>query len=74
LTEQQFNERFANSAIKRSRYQGFLRNIAVVMGNSGNQRFMPILARLANWPDEIVKSHAEWALDRLRPVARDDSG
>jgi epoxyqueuosine reductase len=73
LTEQQFNERFENSAIKRSRYQGFLRNIAVVMGNSGNQRFMPILARLANWPDEIVKSHAKWALERLRTAARDDS-
>ncbi len=72
LTEQEFNERFANSPIKRSRYQGFLRNIAVVMGNSGSKRFIPILSRLASWPDDVVKSHAHWALERLRTGAPDD--
>ncbi len=65
LTEQQFNERFGNSPIARSRYRGFLRNVAVVMGNSGNKRFAPTLERLAAWPDEVVSAHATWALRRL---------
>ena len=65
LTERQFNERFGNSPIARSRYRGFLRNVAVVMGNSGNKRFAPILRRLAAWPDEVVSAHAAWALRRL---------
>ena len=65
LTEQQFNERFAHSPIARSRYRGFLRNVAVAMGNSGNKRFAPTLERLAAWPDEVVSEHARWALRRL---------
>ena len=65
LTERQFNERFGDSPIARSRYRGFLRNVAVVMGNSGNKRFAPTLERLAAWPDEVVRAHAAWALRRL---------
>lgn len=69
LTEQQFNERFGNSPIVRSRYRGFLRNVAVVMGNSGNKHFAPTLERLTAWPDEVVRSHAAWALLRLTAAA-----
>ena len=74
LTERQFNERFGNSPIARSRYRGFLRNVAVVMGNSGNKRFTPALERLAAWPDEVVSAHAAWALRRLAAGAAPPAG
>ncbi len=34
LTEDQFEERFRNSPVRRAKYAGFLRNVAVALGNS----------------------------------------
>jgi len=65
LTEQQFNERFAHSPIERARYQGFLRNVTVAMGNSGNRDFLPLLERLAANPDPLIREHARWAIEQI---------
>ena len=67
LSEDEFNARFANTPIARVRYDGFLRNVAVAMGNSGNRRFRPVLERLAQSPRATVREHARWALGRLAP-------
>ncbi len=66
LSEEEFNERFADTPISRSRYAGFLRNVAVAMGNSANPAFLGILERLARSPESTVQEHALWALDRLQ--------
>ncbi len=66
LSEEEFNTRFTDSPIERTRYQGFLRNVCVAMGNSGLERFRAPLARLAANPDEVVAEHARWALEQLR--------
>ena len=65
MTAEQFNERFTGTPIKRSKYAGFLRNVAVVMGNSGDQRFIESLCKLAQFDDEVVQEHARWALNQL---------
>lgn len=65
LSEDEFAERFASTPIERSRYTGFLRNVAVAMGNSGNPAFREALERLARSADAVVREHAEWALARL---------
>jgi epoxyqueuosine reductase len=65
LTEEEFNERFAGSPIERSRYRGFLRNVAIVMGNSGNRKFLETLRRMADGPDPVIQEHASWAIERL---------
>ena len=65
LTEEQFREFFRRSPVKRARYRGLLRNVAVAMGNSGQTRFRPILERLTRHPDPIVQAHARWALEGL---------
>jgi epoxyqueuosine reductase len=70
LSEEEFNERFADSPIERSRYRGFLRNVAVVMGNSGNRKFLPALTRLAENSDPLIREHARWALQQLDPSPR----
>ena len=66
LSEDEFNARFGGSPIERSRYAGFLRNVAVAMGNSGNLSFREVLERLAASGQPLVREHAEWALAKLR--------
>jgi epoxyqueuosine reductase len=66
LREQEFQEMFRGTPVLRAKYSGFLRNVAVAMGNSGLPRFRPALERLAASPDRSVAEHANWALERLR--------
>jgi len=65
LGEEDFRRAFAHSPIKRPKYKGWLRNLCVVMGNSGDRRFVPRLKELARHEDPIVCEHAEWAIARL---------
>jgi len=65
LSEEEFRRAFAHSPIKRPKYAGWLRNLCVVMGNSGDPRFVPKLKELAHHGDAVVREHAEWALDQL---------
>ena len=68
LTEDEFNERFADSPIERARYRGFLRNVAVAMGNSGNRDFLPLLEKLAADPDPLIHEHARWAIEQIGSI------
>ncbi|MCL5006328.1 MAG: tRNA epoxyqueuosine(34) reductase QueG [Acidobacteria bacterium] len=65
LGEDDFRRAFARSPIKRAKYRGWLRNLCVVMGNSGNHQFIPKLKELARHDDPIVREHAEWAIKQL---------
>ncbi len=65
LTEEEFNSRFADTPIERSRYEGFLRNVVTALGNSGNTAFREPLERLSNAESAIVREHARWALSQL---------
>jgi epoxyqueuosine reductase len=66
ISEDDFRRIFAHSPIKRARYSGWLRNLCVAMGNSGDERFVPWLEQAAQHSDPIVREHAAWALERLR--------
>ena len=66
LSEEDFRRAFAHSPIKRPKYRGWLRNLCVVMGNSGDRRFLPKLEELSHHDDPIVREHAVWALEQLR--------
>jgi epoxyqueuosine reductase len=66
ISEDDFRRIFAHSPIKRAKYRGWLRNLCVAMGNSGDERFVPWLEQAAQHSDPIVREHAAWALDRLR--------
>jgi epoxyqueuosine reductase len=65
LTEEEFREKFRHSPIKRTKYSGFLRNVATAMGNNGDIRFRQPLEKLAASDDPIVAEHALWALATL---------
>ncbi len=65
LSEQEFHLKFRSTAIERARYPGFLRNIAVAMGNGGFERFKAPLEHLAAHAEPLVAEHARWALRQL---------
>jgi epoxyqueuosine reductase QueG len=66
FSEDDFRRIFAHSPIKRAKYRGWLRNLCVAMGNSGDERFVPWLKRAAQHSAPVVREHAAWALERLR--------
>ncbi|MGO8817345.1 MAG: tRNA epoxyqueuosine(34) reductase QueG [Terriglobia bacterium] len=70
ITEEDFRRIFARSPIKRVKYRGWLRNLCVVMGNSGDRNFIPWLEAKADHPDLVVREHAAWALHRLQGGGR----
>ena len=65
LGPEQFREAFRGTAVSRAKYSGFLRNVAVAMGNSGQAGFREPLSRLAGGDDPLVREHALWALEKL---------
>lgn len=66
ISEEEFREMFRNSPIKRARYTGFLRNVAIAMGNAREEKFRGPLERLAESPDRVVAESARWGLSQLR--------
>jgi epoxyqueuosine reductase len=66
LSEAEFRSLFRGTAVTRAKYSGFLRNVAIAMGNSGLAKFAEPLEKLAASPEPNVAEHARWALERLR--------
>jgi epoxyqueuosine reductase len=64
ITEEEFRAMFRDSPVTRSRYAGFLRNVAIAMGNSGQERFRAPLERLARHSEAMVREPAMWALEQ----------
>jgi epoxyqueuosine reductase len=69
LNEEEFRTLFRGSPVKRAKYNGLRRNIAVAIGNSGETRFLSLLEQLSRDPDAVVAEHANWALHRLGGTA-----
>ena len=67
MSEADFRRAFAKSPIKRVKYRGWLRNLCVAMGNSGDPRFIPKLQELTAHPDPNIREHVAWALERIQP-------
>jgi epoxyqueuosine reductase len=65
LTEEEFRDIFRGSPVRRARYAGFLRNVAVAMGNARSEKFREPLKKLAQSDEPLVAEHARWALGQL---------
>jgi epoxyqueuosine reductase len=66
MSEEEFRAAFRGTPVTRARYSGFLRNVAVAMGNAGIEKFRGPLEKLAASGDPVVAEHASWALNQLR--------
>ena len=70
LTPEEFNHKFRLSPLKRAKRRGYLRNITVALGNSGDRAAMPALIEtLLGEEEALVRGHAAWALGRLGGAA-----
>ena len=65
LSEDSFRELFRRSPVRRSKYRGLMRNVAVALGNSGSKRFLPLLEKMANSEAPLIAEHAKWAIAKL---------
>lgn len=66
LTPEAFRALFRGSPVARTRYQGFLRNVAIAMGNAALPAYREPLAVLAANEDTVIAAHAQWALRQLQ--------
>ena len=65
LSAQDFRKRYRGSPMKRTRWRGLMRNVAVAMGNSRDPEMIPELESMLNLEDPMVRRHAAWALARI---------
>lgn len=71
LSEEDFRRRFRGSPIARAKRRGFLRNVAVALGNLKNPEAVPHLSRALEDEEPLVRGHAAWALGQIgTPEAR----
>lgn len=64
LNAEDFRLRYKTSAVWRAKYAGFLRNVAIAMGNSNQTNVLEPLVRLTMHADETVAHTAARALSR----------
>jgi epoxyqueuosine reductase len=65
LTPQAFNRRFKASPVKRAKRRGYLRNVAVALGNTGDMYALPVLQNALNDEERLVREHAKWAIEKI---------
>jgi epoxyqueuosine reductase len=66
LTEEEFRTMFRRSPVWRAKYSGFLRNVAIAMGNSGRPEMQEPLQKLVKHSNETISSAASVALAKLK--------
>lgn len=64
LTPDEFRALFRSSPVWRSKYESFLRNVAIALGNSGGAEAYAALERLGAHPNKVVASTATQSLGR----------
>lgn len=65
LTEEEFRKRFRGSPIRRAKRKGFLRNVAVALGNVKSLEAVPALIGALDDQEMLVRGHAAWALGQI---------
>ena len=65
LDEAEFRRTFRGSPILRAKRRGFLRNVAVALGNSKSREAVPALIRALNDEEALVRGHVAWALGQI---------
>jgi epoxyqueuosine reductase len=66
ISTQEFNQRFKRSPVKRAKRRGYLRNVAVALGNVGDMHALPVLQNTLNDEEPLVREHAQWARKQIR--------
>src|SRR2546426_2333489 len=65
LDEAGFRRRFRGSPVLRAKRRGFLRNVAVALGNIKSREAIPALMNALDDGEPLVRGHAAWALGQI---------
>jgi epoxyqueuosine reductase len=65
ISAQEFNQRFKGTPVKRAKRRGYLRNVAVALGNTGDMHALPVLQNALNHEEPMVREHAKWAIEKI---------
>ena len=74
LTPQVFNRRFKLSPVKRAKRRGYLRNVAIALGNTGDLHVLPILQNTLSDEEPMIREHAQWAMEEISRRANEQIG
>ena len=66
LDEAGFRRFFNGSPLERTRRKRLHRNVAIAMGNSGEERYLPQLERWSASEDAVLAEASQWAAGRIR--------
>ncbi len=66
ISTAEFNRRFKHSPIRRAKRRGYLRNVAVALGNTGTEQDIPALEKALDEPEPLVRQHAAWAIEEIK--------
>lgn len=70
LDDADFKRRFAGTPIIRSKRRGFLRNVAVALGNVGDRTALPALSKATSDSQQLIAEHAVWAIEKIESRER----
>lgn len=65
LAPEEFNRKFKHSPVSRAKRRGYLRNVAVALGNIGSLEALPVLNEMVQDPDPMVREHVTWAIGKI---------
>ena len=65
LTSQAFNQRFKGTPVKRAKRRGYLRNVAVALGNTGDMHHLSVLQNALNDEEPMIREHAKSAIEKI---------
>jgi epoxyqueuosine reductase len=65
LSQEEFSARFKGSPVKRTKRAGYLRNVALALGNKKDEAALPSLANALQDTEPLIRGLAAWALGEI---------
>jgi len=65
LDEKNFKSRFSGSPILRTKRRGFLRNVCVALGNTGDDFALAALENASHDSEPLIAEHSRWAIEEI---------
>ena len=70
IGEDEFRSRFRSTPMWRTRRRGWLRNVAIVLGNAGDRRAVGVLVAALRDGEPLVRASSVWALSQILAADR----
>ena len=69
-----FKRSFAGSPVERTRRRRLHRNVAIAMGNSKEEKFLPQLEQWTVGEDPVLAESAQWAMEQIQRISAAHKG